>query len=251
MPLRSAATAIFLKSGEDNLLIDCAGGHEIIGRFDQAGIAIKDLKNIFISHSDSDHILGIVPLVRAISRLDTKINLILSQPTYDAVKSLFTIVAKKHWDNAQKNLNVVIVNDGVEFATGNISMSFIETGTKGPMLGTKIILKNGFSIFYPGDEPIQEKYFEKISGIDLLLHEAFCLDKDIAKFDPHGKNHSSAKEAAQRAALIHAKSLVLFHMEDETLTTRQAEYYQESAEVYKGQIIVPLDLQELDLESII
>ncbi len=63
MPTMSACTSLLLEDGTSNLLLDTSGGHEILKAFRKAGKNPADIKNIFISHWDSDHILGIVPMI--------------------------------------------------------------------------------------------------------------------------------------------------------------------------------------------
>jgi ribonuclease Z len=247
MPKRSTATSILLKTDITNLLIDCAGGYEVIHQLIKSENEPSSIQNIFISHFDSDHILGIVPLIRIISKIDHKVNLICNESVFQSLESIFKYTANKHWVKAQEKLNIKIVQDGDKLEIDEMTLEFIDSGKEGSMLGMKIIFRDGFSLFYPGDEPIYERYYDKIQNMDLFIHEAFCLEKDIEKYDPHGKYHGTAKEAGENAKRVDAKQLVLFHMEDDTLETRKKEYTAEVASVFDGKIFVPIDLDELVL----
>ena len=53
-------TCFLIKNDMGNLLVDTGGSIEIIKRLQQASVELKDIKHIFISHSHTDHILGLI-----------------------------------------------------------------------------------------------------------------------------------------------------------------------------------------------
>lgn len=61
-------TCFVIQNEKGNFLIDTGGGIEIIKRLKQVNINYKSLRHIFISHSHTDHILGIFWLFKMISR---------------------------------------------------------------------------------------------------------------------------------------------------------------------------------------
>lgn len=68
MPIASSCSSILVEDEKNNFLLDAGGGHDILVNFNKAQYEPTKIKNIFITHYDSDHILGIVPLVRAFHR---------------------------------------------------------------------------------------------------------------------------------------------------------------------------------------
>lgn len=82
---------------------------------------------------------------------------------------------------------------------------------------------------------------------DWLLCEAFCLYADRDEFKPYEKSHSTALDAGKLAAELGVKSLLLYHTEEKTLATRRANYTREAAENFKGRIVVPDDLDVIEL----
>jgi len=72
------------------------------------------------------------------------------------------------------------------------------------------------------------------------------LDNQQDHFNPHPKNHSIVKEAAQNASRTLAKKLVFYHMEDETLATRKQTYLEEAKQNFSGEIFVPADLDQIE-----
>ena len=199
---------------------------------------------IFLSHYDNDHILGIVPLVRSFHRAPEPMNrsIFCSVETKKAIDSLFSYVASHHYKAAQPYLNFIIIEDRMEYNLNGWQLTFFDVKSPGrPEFGCKITFEDRESIAFLGDEPLREHYLDVVRGSDILIHEAFCLDKDQARFRPHEKNHSTAKEAAENASRINPKTLILFHTEDRTIDTRKVEYMKEAKQYFKGDVFVSMD----------
>ena len=52
-------TCFVIQNENGNFLVDTGGSIEIIKRLNQVGINYELIRNIFISHSHTDHILGL------------------------------------------------------------------------------------------------------------------------------------------------------------------------------------------------
>lgn len=106
---------------------------------------------------------------------------------------------------------------------------------------------NGKKFTFVGDEPYQEHEKEYAEDADWLLHEAFCLylDRDIYK--PYEKHHTTVKEACEHAEELGAKNLILYHTEDRNLADRRRLYTEEGRQYYHGNLIVPDDLDRIEL----
>src|SRR3989338_5200903 len=158
MPIASTTSCIFLEDGRNNLLLDAGGGHDVLGKFHAAGIDINSIKNVLITHYDSDHILGIVPLVRAFHKhLHTKEKrtLFCSQEVKNAVDSLFQHTAKRHYDDVKNILEFVIIRDRMEYTLNNWKITFFDIrSNKSPQFGCKIAFADKKCLVFPGDEPI-------------------------------------------------------------------------------------------------
>lgn len=249
MPLRSSSSCTLLEDKATNLLLDAGGGHDILGKFHAAKVNPTAVKNIFITHYDSDHILGIVPLVRAFSRWakPQKRNIFCSLEVKNAIDSLFQYISKTHFDIIKPYLNFIIIKDGMNYKLNDWTLTFFDIKSKGtPQMGCTITFPDNTKLAFLGDEPFRESYFKFVKDSDIVMHNAFCLDSQQDIFKPHEKNHSTVKEAAANASKIGAKTLILIHMEDDTLKTRKKKYLQEARENFKGEIVVPVDLDTFE-----
>ena len=57
-------TCFVIQNEKGNFLVDTGGSIEILKRLEQAGIDYRSIKHIFISHSHTDHILGIFGILK-------------------------------------------------------------------------------------------------------------------------------------------------------------------------------------------
>lgn len=57
-------TCFSIQNEKGNFLIDTGGSIEIMNKLTQADIDYKSIKSIFISHSHTDHVLGLIWLLK-------------------------------------------------------------------------------------------------------------------------------------------------------------------------------------------
>ena len=80
-----------------------------------------------------------------------------------------------------------------------------------------------------------------------MMCEAFCLYSDRDIFKPYEKYHSTALYAGKLAAGIGVKNLIIYHTEDTDLAHRKEKYSEEVRKYFKGNVVVPDDLEEIIL----
>ena len=114
-------------------------------------------------------------------------------------------------------------------------------------IGFAMTLKDGRKIACCGDEPYCDAEYEYVKGSTLMLHEAFCLYSQRDIFEPYKKNHSTVKDACELAEQLGVPNLVLYHTEDKSIENRKALYTEEGRQYYHGSLIVPDDLETLEL----
>ena len=107
-------------------------------------------------------------------------------------------------------------------------------------------LREGGTLCFAGDEPLQEHNRKYAADADWLLHEAFCCYADREKYQPYEKSHSTAKDACELAQSLGVRQLVLWHTEDNDLPHRKERYGAERGG-YSGAMMIPDDGEILDL----
>lgn len=248
-------TCFVLRCGEHSLLVDGGGGNGILPRLEAAGIALRDISDVFLTHTHTDHIFGVVWVLRMVAQ---------------AVNSGQQRAPLRVWGHAEglsaleaicrltlpgkvcKRFGEAIVfcplADGDAFEAAGLKARAFDIGsTKAKQFGFRLVLPGDRVLVCLGDEPFAEKTRPLVEGADWLLCEAFCCYADRERFRPYEKHHSTALDAGRLAAGLGVKNLLLYHTEDSDLAHRRERYTQEAAEHFTGRIHVPEDGESLRL----
>jgi len=242
----------FVISDEDrHLLIDGGGGNTILRQLELAGIPWCGIHDIFVTHKHTDHIMGIIWMIRMICHgmghgdYSGEVRIY----AHDEVLLLLRDIAKKlllpkeiaFFDN---RLYFVEVSDGETCNIIGHQTTFFDTGsTKAKQFGFSMELTDGEKLICCGDEPYNESLRDYAENSKWLLHEAFCLYEQRDIFQPYEKHHSTVKDACELAETLNAANLLLYHTEDLTFPDRRQRYTQEGRQFFHNNLIVPDDLE--------
>ena len=113
--------------------------------------------------------------------------------------------------------------------------------------GFKTTLENGKTFIFLGDETLQPELFDEVKNVDYMCHDADCLGTEAEKYTPEKFRHSTVKQAAEFAEQLNAKNLILWHTKDYMLDIRQQMFTDEAKEYFNGNVIVPNDLDIIEL----
>jgi len=247
-------TCFVIQNENGNFLVDTGGGIEIIKRLQQINIQLKDIKNIFISHSHTDHILGLFWIFKKISRmamhgeLTEKINIYCNDIVYEAIKEVSKhILPEKLMNAIYEVCEFIILKDEDKYNINGLKYTFFDIKAKGTkQFGFECFLNYKRFIFL-GDETLNPYLYDKIKGADYVTHEAFCLDKEENIFHAYEKNHSTALSAAKTMNELDIKNLILYHTEESHGDDRKKLYLDEARKYFRGNAYVPNDLEIIEL----
>ncbi|MBR4695430.1 MAG: MBL fold metallo-hydrolase [Selenomonadaceae bacterium] len=236
-------------------LTDAGGGNTILRQLELAGVDWRRLHYMFVTHGHTDHVLGVIWVMRKIATM-------LNQGKYegqfhiychDAVKEMLEVMTgltfkKKDLDQLGKGILIHEMKDGeqVEFLGARLT-AFDILSTKAKQFGYELVFSDGLRLCCLGDEPYNEHAEKYAKDVDWLLSEAFCQYKDREIFKPYEKNHSTVKEAGEVAERLGARNLILYHTEDKDMVHRKENYSAEAKEYFSGNVFVPEDLETLAL----
>ena len=248
-------TCFVIQNGEGNFLIDTGGSVEIIKRLEKSNIELEEIKNIFISHSHMDHILGLIWMFKKIGgkakqgKIKEKINIYCNDVVYEAIKGVSSYVLSEKGMNAVYSvINFVVLNDGDKYTVNGVDYEFFDIQAKGiKQFGFECMLDNNRFIFL-GDETLNPILNDKIREADYVMHEAFCLDREENIFHAYDKNHSTAFSVAKTMNELNVKNVILYHTEDSHGRDKKRLYMEEAQSVFNGNIIVPDDLEVIYLK---
>lgn len=236
-------------------LVDTGGSIEIIRRLSQVGISLTEVKQIFITHSHTDHILGLFWMFKKMSRMakrgeiKEKITIYCNDVVYEAIHGVAKfILPDTLMDAIYKITNFVILKSEDKYNINGVDYTFFDIEAKGTkQFGFECILDNQKLVFL-GDETINPKLYDRVRGFDYVMHEAFCLDREEGIFHAYEKHHSTALSAARTMNALEIKNLILYHTEESHGKMRKRLYTEEAKSVFSGNVIVPDDLEEIVLE---
>lgn len=247
-------TCFVIQNEKGNFLVDTGGGIEIIKRLKQIGVNYKSLRHIFISHSHTDHILGVFWLFKKLSRdilhgeIREKINIYCNDVVYESIKEVSKhILPKKLMDTIYNGVEFKVLKSGDKYNIYGIDYTFFDMLAKGTKLfGFKCKL-NDKTVAFLGDETLNPKLYDEIRDFDYVMHEAFCLDSEETIFHAYEKNHSTTKSVGEIMNKLNIKNLILYHTEESHAEKRKELYTKEAQTYFDGVVIVPNDLEKIDI----
>lgn len=250
-------TCFVLRLGEEYFLVDAGGGNGILVQMERAGIPFKKVHEMFVTHAHTDHILGVVWVIRKVAALmkkgDYEGDFIIY--CHDKVEYLLRfmceqMLAKKFLAFLDERIRIEIVKAGEKRELLGMKVTFFDLcSTKEKQFGFAAALPDGQRFVCLGDEPYREACREYVFGCDWMLCEAFCMEQDKEIYKPYEKHHSTALAAGMAAKELSVRNLVLYHTEDDHLTERKARYTKEARMYYGGNVFVPEDLESIYLQA--
>lgn len=236
-------------------MVDTGGGNGILGILEDMEVPLSKIHHIFITHEHTDHILGIVWMIRMIATAMKKgsyegcLNIYCHDGLPDTISTLCRLtMQKKFYSMIGERIHLIPVKDQESMDIPGLTVTFFDIlSTKARQFGFTALLANGRKLCCAGDEPLNPRCEHHAAGSDWLLHEAFCLYGDRERFNPYEKHHSTVKEACELAERLHIPSLILWHTEDKNISGRKKLYTSEGKEFYHGQLFVPDDGEIIEL----
>lgn len=245
-------TCFVLETPTTRLLVDAGGGNGVLSQLRKAGISIAGIHHLFVTHAHTDHILGVIWVIRMVAQCkgyEGKLDVYGNDKVMKVIKTIIGMVlAKKQLAKVEERVEFHELQDGDAFSVGDMMLTCFDIhSTKEKQYGFRAELPDGTVLACLGDEPYNELDRPYIAHADWMMCEAFCLYADRDEFKPYEKNHSTALDAGKLASELGVKNLILYHTEEKTLLTRRETYTREAAENFKGRIVVPDDLEVIEL----
>lgn len=248
-------TCFIIDCGVSRLMVDAGGGNGILAQLEKAGVAIADVGHLFLTHAHTDHVIGAVWVARAV------VNAVKKQ-AYDGALHIYghkrvinvlteicrLTFSKKDFGIFQERIVIDVLTDGCQRKIAGMDITFFSLhSTKEEQYGFRAVTPEGKTVVCLGDEPLNDANHDVAQNADWLLTEAFCLHSEAERYKPYEKHHSTALDAGKTAATLHARNLIIYHTEDDSLPSRQKAYAAEAALNFSGHIVVPDDLDTIAL----
>lgn len=247
-------TCFALKNGEKYFLTDAGGGNGILAQLEKANISISAIHTLFVTHGHTDHILGVIWIIRLAASLFIRgkhsgLTIYCHDECEQKLRAFcqMTLTAKLQ-AVLDRGVKFVRLKNGDSFQAAGLScIAFDIHSTKTKQFGYRAVLPDGQTLVCLGDEPYNPACRHYAENADWLLSEAFCLYTERDLFNPYEKHHSTALDAARTALELNAKNLILYHTQDNCLAERKHRYTAEAQQAFTGPVFVPDDLETLVL----
>lgn len=248
-------TCFAINKEDEYFLVDTGGGNGILEQLEKAEIPMEKIHNIFISHEHTDHILGLVWLIRMIAtrmkngKYEGNLTIYCHEELKETILTIVRLtVQSKFYNMIGQRIFFQTVADGEEKEIMGYHLTFFDIrSTKAKQFGFTTTLANGKKFTFIGDENYQEHEAPYVEGADWFLHEAFCLYEQREIFKPYEKHHATVKEACEVGARFGVKNLILYHTEDKNISRRKELYTAEGRQYYSGNLLIPDDLERIEL----
>lgn len=246
-------TCFVLQENDEYFMVDAGGGNQILTILEQQNIPLTKIHDLFITHAHSDHILGVVWIVRMIGQMINKkeyngdLKIYAHEQVIEGLQAMCNIVLmKKITDLFEDRIKFIRLQDGDSYTILNREVTFFDIqSTKLLQYGFKIQEE---SLLFCGDEPLKKELYQNALGVKYLLHEAFCMDSECEKFKPYEKHHSTVKDACCMAEELKVENLVLMHTEDSHIQDRNKLYTDEGKKFFSGNLFVPDDGECIEIK---
>ncbi len=244
-------TCFIIRSRGNMLMVDAGGGNGILRQLELSGIQREDIHDLIVTHAHTDHILGVVWMMRMALQFQSPrpFHIFSHRKVLDVLTYICQQILPKH--EAERIGSVVLLHelhDGDRFQVGDMQLQCFDIhSTKELQYGFTALLPDGQRLVCLGDEPYCEDNEKYVRGADWLMSEAFCLYADRERFQPYEKHHSTVLDAARLAEQLSVKNLILYHTEDWTLSTRRERYMAEAKTVFHGNVFVPEDTEIIQI----
>ncbi len=262
---RAAPAAVVLVNGAAHV-VDCGNG---VGRqLRTAGVALRDIRNIFITHHHSDHNAdyGTLLLLAWASDVATPVDT-WGPPPLGRITRLFlamseTDIAVRMADEGRPPLAPLVrphevSKDGVVFRDRDLTVTCARVNHP--------LVKDAFayrfdsstrSIVFSGDTSPSSALVKLAKDADVLVHEVIyvpAIQKLIADYPNVAAvrrhlldSHTPHDEVGRIAAEANVKTLVLSHFVPGESTAVPDEAWREGAmKHFKGNVVVGKDLMEI------
>ena len=249
-------TCFALQNDQEYLLVDAGGGNRILKHLKEAKIPLTNIHHFFITHEHTDHLTGMVWVVRMISAMmkmgkyEGQLHIYAHTKLVEGIRLICEVMLSKQVNGLWGNQIILHpLEDGDTHEILGHTFTFFDIlSTKAKQFGFTFINDNNEKIVCCGDEPYNEGCFSYVQNASWLLHEAFCLYEHRDLYKPYEKHHSTALDAGKLATSLNAKHLVLWHTEEDHLASRKELYTKEAATAFNGNIYVPYDLEVINLK---
>jgi ribonuclease BN (tRNA processing enzyme) len=236
---RAQASLAVPLSGDEIILFDASSGTVLLRQLEAAGIGLKSVRHLFVTHRHFDHAGGLAPLLTAMAALpEASLTVHATSETLQALRELLalTIPGVEGWLGGR--LRWAGLRSGEPISVGNAEVISFEVNHGLGCVGFRV--EQGGSVMgYAADTRPCPNVVDHTSGADLLVHEAYGLQDDANEAYAFG--HSTASGTGRVARESGVRRLILTHFRPQRFADPK-ELAAEATAAFGGPVEVARDL---------
>ena len=247
-----------VEAGDEVLLFDCGRG--VTQRLAQAGMPLKQVSAVFLTHLHSDHTVGLPDLWLtgwALGRSDA-LTVYGPEGTVQMVRSLEQafqpdIASRIDVVSEAAVIDAHDIEENVVYRTEDVTVTafVVDHGPIKPAYGFRVDYQGRRSVVLSGDTRYSENLIQNARGTQLLIHEVAAADPQLLESSQPIRNimaaHTTPEDAARvfrsaRPYLAVYSHIVLFNVSEEELMRR-------TRSTYRGALEVGRDLMVIEIQN--
>lgn len=248
-------TCFTLQKDDEYFLVDTGGGNGIITNLKVSNIEIKKIKNIFISHTHLDHILGVIWIIREYVRYyhrgyECPLNIYGNNLVIEAIKSISNaLIPEIFLKYLGSMIKFIIVEDGDKAKILDNEVTFIDlNAVKVKQFGFIMNYLKEKQFIFLGDEVCNVNTEKYLQDCEWIFSDAYMAGKEAEEYNPIEKHHhSTVKFVSEMAERLNVKNVIMSHSTDKDLENRKQIFIDDAKKYYNGNVFVPYDLEEFEI----
>ena len=251
-------TSTLVEAGDQVLLFDCGRG--VTQRLAQAGVALKDVDAVFLTHLHSDRTLGLPDLWLTGWLRGRSDPMLVFGPdgTQDMARHFeqaFRADIASHPDLAPEAAAIAAhdIGENVVYSTDDVTVTafVVDHGSIAPAYGYRIDYQGRRSVVLSGDTRYSDNLIRMARGVQLLVHEVAAAEQELASTSERVRSiiaiHTTPEDAARvfrqaRPYLAIYAPILLFDVSEDALMRR-------THALYPGAVQVGRDLMVIEIQN--
>ena len=243
--------------GTEYFLVDAGGGNGILKQLADSNIDVKYIKNMFISHTHTDHIMGSVWIIRLVGR----------KYLVEDFNEVFTIYGNNEVIHTIRQMcDAVLPPKFNSLLDDKIKLIEVDTGDSVEILNKKVdffdinakkVKQTGFTLWlnenekftFIGDEVCKESTEKYVKDSKWLFADAYMAGQEAEEYNPIARHsHSTVKFVAEMCERLNVENVIMSHTIDTDLKNRKKTFTEDAKKYYKGNVFVPDDLEQIEIK---
>lgn len=238
-------TSFLLREDQELILIDCPGS--IIQKIKKLNCNPLEVTSILITHIHTDHVYGLPSFVHSLMLEDFLVRIYGSEETIDFCRKFLDMFHLLR-EGLKIQLEFISLKPGqsVKLMDSLEIKAFKVPHNSSSLAYHFFFRKEGKELIYSGDTPSDSYVFKEAKAKDYLIHDCSAPSRFFEKYPSLYTMHTHSLELGKLCQESGVKCLIPCHFFGE-LKFSLSEIEEEIRRSYRGQLIIPRDLERITL----